>query len=111
MSLAVRCLAEPLRSLAFGSISGTYAAIGTALAHPAHMILFQNQTNATVTISMDGINDHFTLLANGYFVLDISGNKAASSYGFYISKGTIFYVKGTVGSGNVQVSVFYGDES
>ncbi len=110
MSLAVRAFFEPMRSLAFGSISGSYAAIGAGFSHPARVIIFQNQTNATVTFSLDGVNDHFPLLANGYFVLDVSANKDASSFGLYFATGTVVYVKGSPGSGSVTVSVVYGDQ-
>jgi hypothetical protein len=110
MSLAIRAFFEPMKTLAFGSISGTYAAVGSGLLHPARVLIFQNQTNATVTFSLDGINDHFPLLSNGYFVLDVSANKDASSYGLYFATGTVIYVKGTPGSGSVTVSAVYGDQ-
>ncbi len=111
MSLAVKCLAEPVRTVAFGGISGTYAAIGTPFAHPARAILFQNLTNAVLMFSLNGVDDHFPIQAMGYFVLDVSSNRDASSDQLYVATGTVVWVKqvGVAGSGSVYVSVFYGE--
>ena len=45
--LAVRMLYEPQRSLAFGSISGAYMGVGTAVTNPIRQFLIQNLTDAT----------------------------------------------------------------
>jgi len=108
--LSIRMKAEACRSLAFGSIGAGYAAIGTALSNPARMILLQNLTDATVWISLDGVNDHFPLLNQGYLVLDISGNKTQET-GFYLAEGDKLYCKrlGTPTSGSVYFTAFYGN--
>ena len=111
MSLAIRCLAEPRRTLAFGSISGSYAAVGSPFVHPARIVLFQNQTDSTIVFSLDGVNDHFSLLTNTSFVLDVSSNKDANGNGFYIAANTTIYVSGSPGTGQVEVGVFYGGNS
>ena len=45
---------EALRSLAFGSISGTYASVGSATTHQAYQITVQNTTDVTLIFSKDG---------------------------------------------------------
>lgn len=106
---AIRLQFEPVRSLAYTSVSGTYAAIGTGLVNPARQVWVQNLTDVTLMFSLDGINDHFPLPANGFFLDDITANKTTME-GFYIAEGTIFYVKeiGTPSTGTVYVSVMYG---
>jgi hypothetical protein len=106
---AIRVMFEPVRSLDFGSISGTYMSIGSALANPARLILVQNGTDASLMYSTDGIDDHFQLPAGGFLLLDITANKTVSQ-GFYIAEGTTFYVKeiGTPSMGTVYVTVVYG---
>jgi len=108
MALGSRILAEPQRSLAFGSISGTYAAIGTPLVNPAVFIMFINATNADIQISIDGVHDAFVLLARSTFVFDISSDKVVQT-GLFINAGTSIWVK-TIGSpttGSVYVSSWY----
>jgi hypothetical protein len=99
---------EPLRTLASGSISGTYTAVGTPFVHPIRILWIQNTTNAQVTFSLDGVNDHFILPAGGYVIVDVSSNKDATSYELYLPIGTQIYVMGTVSSGAVYISTFYG---
>lgn len=109
-STAVRLLFEPVRSLAFGGISGTYAAIGTAFAFPSRQTFIQNLTDATLMFSIDGINDHFPLPSSGFFLNDITSNRTEMGGSFCLAQGTIIYVKtiGTPGTGSVYVSTAYG---
>jgi hypothetical protein len=110
-SQAVRIFPEPLRSTAFGSITGSYTAVGTALAHPARLVLFQNTTDQAVYISWDGTNDHMYIPAGSFILLDIGTNKGLGSE-FCISQNTTFYVKyaSAPSSGVIVISVFYGRE-
>ena len=107
MGLGTRCLADPQKSLAHGSISGTYAAVGTPLAHPALAILFVNATDGDLQISLDGTNDHFPMLARSSFIFDVSSDKVVDR-GLFIAEGTQVYAK-TIGSptvGSLYVSIF-----
>lgn len=101
---ALRLAIEPLRTLAFGSISGTYAGIGIALMFPSRKLLIQNYTNAQLTFSDDGVNDKFVLASGVQLLLD----EALNHQGDYTAVGTRFYVKGTAASGAVYVSTWYG---
>lgn len=108
--LATRLQAEPIRSLAAGSVVAGYAAIGTAFANPVRILIINNLTDEDVMISFDGTNDHLAISGPGSFVLDITSNKAVAN-ALYVAKGTIVYAKriGTPTSGSVYVSAFYGD--
>ena len=108
-ALAIRLMFEPVRSLSFGSIGAGYMGIGTALVYPARQIFVQNETNALLMFSLDGVNDHCPLPASGFLLLDVTSNKTVIQ-GFYVAEGTRFYVKeiGTPTSGSVYVSVMYG---
>lgn len=109
-TLAVRLAPEPIRSLAAGSVVAGYTAVGSALAYPARIIIFNNLTDEDVMFSFDGTNDHVAIAGPGSFVLDVCANKALAD-GLFIAQGTTFYVKriGTPSSGSVYISVFYGD--
>lgn len=105
-NLCNRLAFEPERTLAFGSISGTYAKVGTAFSNPIRIIVLQNQTDVAVTFSLDGTNDTITLQSKIAFTFDVSANSSTQN-SFNISQGTQVWVKGSPGSGNVYVSAFY----
>lgn len=111
-NLAIRVMPEPVRSTAFGSISGSYVGIGSAFANPVHWFMVQNLTDQAVMISWDGINDHFPLPANGYVIMDVGSNKTLTGGTFMVAQGTRFYVKALTGVlpgvGSVYLSIFYG---
>lgn len=110
MPFAVRMMAEPVRSLAFGSIGAAYMGVGTSVDAPSRMIYIQNITNANLMFSFDGVNDHFPLPANGYILLDVTANKTAEA-GFFLAQNQRLYVKeiDTPTSGAVYFTSFYGD--
>lgn len=110
-NLSVKVLPEAQRSLAFGSISGTYAAIGSAFAHPIRIMFLQNLTDQAMQFSFDGSTNHFPLPANGFLLMDVTSNTTINGGAFNIAKGTTVYVKQIVapGTGAVYLSVFYAD--
>ncbi len=111
-ALSIKVLPEAVRSLAFGSISGTYAGVGTPLTNPSRLIIFQNFTDGLLMVSFDGITDHLPVAADGFVLLDVTANKTVSQ-GFYIAEGTRFYVKQVSAptTGSFYISTFYGIDS
>ena len=109
---AVRVLPEPVRTLGFAAISGSYAAIGTPFNYPIHYFMIQNLSDAAAMISWNGTDDHFPLEVNGYIIMDVSSNRTSTGGSFMISQGTQFYAKALTASlpttGNIYLSVFYG---
>lgn len=109
----IRVRFEPLRSLAFGSISGAYMGVGTAVDHPVRAFLIENLTDQTILFSFNGIDDHFALPASGLFVLDIATNMSMER-GFFLAQGERLYAKEESTPptlGNVYFSVVYGSEN
>ena len=87
---------DTLRSLAFGSISGTYAAVGTPFTVEARIICFTNKTQGDMILSTDSTNaDGQIFLPAGAFKLyDLTANLVpGKDDNFVIAKGTQFYVK------------------
>lgn len=107
-NLAIRALPETLRSLAFGSISGTYAGLGSAFANPVRILFMENLTDVTLTYSWDGVNDHLVLPRNGYISIDVTANLASTGGAFNFAQGTRIYVKGSPTSGSTYLTVIYG---
>jgi hypothetical protein len=107
----IRLMIEPVRALAFGSISGTYMGVGTAISNPARIFWINNLTDTDLMCSFDGINDHFPLPHDSFVILDATSNKTFP-VGFYLAEGTRLYVKELAGvapaAGSVYFTVFYG---
>lgn len=108
-SLAIRELPETQRSLAFSGISGTYARVGTPLVNSSIKLVLQNQTDAPITFSWDGLNDHITLAAGSVFTSDVQANHGKAET-MQSAAGTQFWVKQVSAptSGFVYITSFYG---
>lgn len=106
-STAQQIYPEALRTLAFGAISGAYAAIGTPTTNPTRIYWLQNDTNATLTFSWDGVTDMFVLPAFTFVLLDCTTNRSDKAGYAAVPANTTTYVKGAPGSGSVYLTVFY----
>ena len=111
-SQAVRARFEEQRSLAAASISGTYAGVGSALEHPARLVIINNLTDGDLQFSLNGITDHFVLAKRSAMVLDVASNQSRE-HGFYFAEGDRLYVKeiDNPTTGSVYFSVLYGSIS
>ena len=102
-----RVIVDPIRTLAFGAIGAAFGAVGAAVATPVRLFVLKNFTDANMDFSVDGVNINFVLLPNAGQVIDLTAN-AVRDDGFFISEGTIFYVRQSVGAataGNVHIEV------
>ena len=102
---------DTLRSLAFGSISGTYAAVGAALTHPANMFRIINATNGDMLLSIGGTIDNFFVPANSFVLYDVATNKAFPDRILKLAVGDRFYVKQSTApsSGSVYIEIVYSN--
>lgn len=107
--LAINLYPEPLRSVSFSSLSGTYIGIGAAFAHPIRILHITNLTDVTVLLSLDGITDHLVTPSNSFILLDLTANKTLDQ-GSYIAQGSRIYVKeiGIPTTGDVYVAAWFG---
>lgn len=92
MAYGTRVGFEPLRIIAAASITGSYAALGPATTGHLRLFIVTNGTNQDINISLDGVNDHMRISAAGFQLFDLTSNKVKDD-GFFISQGTIFYIK------------------
>ncbi len=99
---------DTLRSVAFGSITGSYVALGTPFGNLYRILKFINTTNQAVFVSTDGVNDHDYIPAGGFSLYDITTNGVQERFVF--GKGTQVYVKyaSAPGSGLFAVISLYG---
>lgn len=107
MSVKTKATWDELRTLASGSISGTYAAVGSVIEFPIVSMKIYNSTNALLTFSTDGATDNFVIPSLSAAVWDIASNRVATGEELSIKAQTTIYVKGTVASGAVYLEVIY----
>lgn len=108
-SLAIRELPETERTVAFGSITVGFSAVGAVLAHPSIKYVLQNETNQAVSFSVDGTNSFITLYPGKSFTSDVQTNKGRGE-AMCAAQGTQFYAKylSAPASGAIYISTWYG---
>jgi len=112
MGFQYRIFFEPLRSLSYTSLSGSYVALGAPYQDPARMIKFTNETDADVTISFDGTTDHDIVPAGTSQIYDFCSNRTTTPNDFLVQiEGTQCYVAtaGSPSAGSVYLTVMYAD--
>lgn len=100
---------DTYRTTAFGSITGSYTAIGTAFAHPMRLIKIINTCNTDMNISFDGVSDNDYIPAGSFSLYDLCTNETADA-GWFFRIGTQVYVKqaSAPASGSIFVIALYG---
>jgi len=103
---------DSLRTLNFSGISGTYAAVGTAVTHRLTAICITNNTAGHLIFSTDATDadGHMFVAAGSYKLYDIQANMNAQFDDKYVLPvGTTFYVKQVTApvSGDVYVECLF----
>ena len=101
---------DTLRSLAFGSISGTFAAVGTPTTQNARLICITNTCDTDMFFSVDGSNNQLYVPSKSFKLFDLCTNRTHVDQVFVLPIGTQFYVKqvSAPGSGSVIIEIVYG---
>lgn len=102
---------DTIRTLAFGGISGAYAAVGTPIQHNWRVVHFLNNTDGDVIFSADGINDNVFVPKGSFVLYDVASNSNSSvgSTDLLFALFTQFYVKQSTAPtlGSVVVQGFF----
>lgn len=95
MAISVaRAFFDEIRSLAFGGISGSYAAVGTPLEHPARGVCFTNDTEGDMFFTDDTTKNKIFVKAGSFKLWDIQANiNPELDDSYMLPIGTQFYVK------------------
>jgi len=97
----------PLTNIASSALTSSYQAINTGFPHPLAILRLNSTSTTSVTVSYDGTNDHEFLLAGADLTLQFQTNSQPNTYIGNMAAGTIVYVKGTAGTGNIYVGGYY----
>jgi hypothetical protein len=108
--MTVKTKNEGARSLAFGSISSSYANLGTPTTKAAYQVTVVNNTDALMIFSKDGgATDWIRLPGSSFGIWYFNGETEGKSKG-RVQKGTQFQVKdagSSASSGEVSISLEY----
>jgi hypothetical protein len=77
------------------------------LPYPCFLIRIINDTDENVTVSYDGVTDNDFIIAGDTLQLSLQTNNQPSNNVALMAKGTIVYVKGTAGTGDVYLAAYY----
>ena len=95
------------RTRASTTFNGTFLAIGTPLDVNPVVLVWDNQTDVPVAISVDGINIWKTFAPGEAFVLDLRANHGIAA-NYTIDIGTTFFTNSAVGTtGSFRISIIY----
>lgn len=89
-----------------GPFSGAFQTLGTPLAHNPVIMIFDNHSDVSIEVSVDGINTWKTFSAGEALVLDMRGNGGMAG-NFTVELNTQFFVRGTAGAGSFRLSILY----
>jgi len=92
--MANKAVIDPIRTLAFGGISGTYAVVGTSFEYKVRIICISNNTEGDMYFTTDPAEDQLFVAAGSFKLFDIQANKNHVIDNDYVLPiGTQFYVK------------------
>lgn len=83
---------DALRSVAFGSITNSYTAIGGEFTHAMRVLVFRNNTDADMLISFDGTTNNDIIPAGSFSLYDLTSDQDTTEH-FRYQNGTQVYVK------------------
>ena len=101
---------DQIRSLAYTSISGTYAAVGGPLTEAVRLICFTNSSDGDMFFSVDGTNNYLFVAAGSFKLFDLCTNRFTNQQQWCLAAGTQFYVKQSTmpSKGGVYIECLWG---
>ena len=84
---------DPIRSLGFASISGTYTAVGGVFSKPVRLICLTNNTDGDMFWSVDGVSDYLFTAAGSFKLFDLCTNRTHMDPYWVLPANTQLYVR------------------
>lgn len=108
MSLKNKISAVELFFIASTVMDDDYQSINSlGLPYPCFLVRVINNSSEDVTVSYDGVTDNDFIPTGDTLQLPLQTNSQPSNYVALMAKGTIVYVKGTAGTGDVYLAAYY----
>lgn len=77
------------------------------LPYASFLVRIINNSSEDVTVSYDGTTDHDFIPKGATLQLPLQTNSQPTSHVALMAKGTVIYVKGTAGTGDIYVAAYY----
>jgi hypothetical protein len=104
--------AVPLTSLSSAFLTAAYDSINSAgLPQSCFLLKIVSTSTTGVTISYDGVTDHDYLPAGLTMEVNAQTNSQPNNWIANFQKGTVVWVKGTAGTGNIYVVGYFQPQS
>lgn len=102
---------DPIRTLAFGSILGTYVALGTPFTHAVRLVCLTNNTDGNLYFSTDASTDMLFVAAGSFKLFDLNTNRAEQLQYWVLPVRTQFYVRYITAptTGSVYLEALWGE--
>jgi len=108
--MSSRVFFEPIKTLAFGGISGAYASIGAATTHEVRLVCITNNTEGDMYFTTNTTQDEMFVASGSFKLFDLQANNyEKTDPKFVFEVGTQFSVKQIEAptSGSVYVECIY----
>jgi len=108
--MVARAYFEPIKTIAFGAISATYATVGPVTGKEVRVFCITNNTQGDLFFTTDASIDQMFLAAKSYRLYDVQANMNTQKDDSYVlSVGTQFSVKQITApiSGAVYIECIY----
>lgn len=101
--------AKAAQQITYDTSTGTnnYLPFSSVLTKNPSIIIFDNQSDVSVTLSDDSLHDFKTFEAGEALILDMRANKGFPSEDFTFPINTFFHAKSAAGTGNFYISYLY----
>ena len=101
----------PIASIDSSTLGVAYLPINaTGLPNGCFIVYLTNDSNQDVLISIDGTTTHEVVLQGQRVPLFGQNNSGPGNQKAYFPKGTVFYAKGTAGTGNIYLTASYNPD-
>ena len=97
LASSVRNRFEILREIGFASISGSYSGVGLPFLNPIRILHFVNETDVSLYVSMNGVDNHVVVPGNSFALYDLTANRASAGGILEQPQGDRVYVKAKSG--------------
>ena len=107
--MTARAFFEPIKTLAFGSISGSYASVGVPSTREIRIFCITNNTDGHLYFTTDIGEDQMFIPAGGFRLYDFMANLSPSDDSFALEVGIQWSVKQVTApsEGDVYVESIY----
>lgn len=107
--MAARAFFEPIRTIAFGAISGAYASVGAPSTREIRVFCISNNTQGDMYLTTDTSEDQIFVPSGSFRLYDVQANVGPSDDKYVFPVGTQFSVKQITAptSGSVYIEFIY----